>query len=626
MLQAMRNTAAGIVFKILFAILILSFAVWGIGDYAFLRQGDPTAVKVGDVTITSSALSQEYRTEMERLRRAFGQLDPEMARQLGLIDQVVQRLVTRTVLDQAAAELGVRVGDDVARNRILAEADFRTPGGEFDRARFQQFLFQSGMSEAGFVALFKQEMARSLITDAVAAGARPPDVLVERLYRYRNEKRGGEMVFVPAASFAEVAAPDDAQLQSIYDDNRERFTAPEYRSLTVVRIGPEEVAAQVEISESQIEEEFRTRLAELRTPERREVEQLLFAEEALAKAAQTKIAGGASFSEVGTEANQPAEQQKLGLIAREDLVPELADAVFSLPVDQVSAPVKSPFGWHVFKVTKIEPGYEPKLAEVKDRLARDLRTRLAADAAYDHATKVEDALAGGATIEDAAAKAGLSPVKVAAVDLRGQAPDGSPVPVLAGARDAIAAAFETASGRETQLIEGREGVWFVIRVDNITPSAVKPLAEVREEAVRLWQQEKREEAARERAEKILSDVTSGKALEAAAAPFDLKVAPVAPTPRAAGFDPRAAVPPEVTSQLFSLKPDEAAVVVGRDGVYVVRLTQIVAADPAADAAGMTQLREQLQQQLSGDLIASYADALRRRFGVRIEQDVVERVM
>lgn len=626
MLQAMRSKAAGVVVKVLFAILILSFAIWGIGDYAFLRQGDPTALKIGNATITASALSQEYRNELERLRRAFGQLDPEMARQFGLMDQVVQRLVTRTVLDQAAENLGVRVGDDVARSRITGDADFRTAGGEFDRARFQQFLFQSGMTEGGFVNLFKREMARSIVTDAIAAGARAPDALVERLYKHRNEKRAGEMVIVPAASFGDVGTPDDAQLKSIYEDNRERFTAPEYRALTVVRVGPDEVQAQIALTDRQVEDEFRARQGELRIPERREVEQLLFTDEAQAKAAQAKITGGAAFAEVGKETSQSPEQQQLGLIARDDLVPELADVVFGLSVNQVSAPAKSPFGWHLFRVTKVEPGHEPKLADVKERLTRDLRQKMATDAAYEYATKVEDALAGGTPLDEAAAASGVPVVKVAAVDLRGQAPDGSPVPALAGAREALSAAFETASGRETQLIEGSGGVWFIVRVDGVTPSAVKPLAGVRDEAIKLWQQEKRDDAARERAEKILAELNGGKSFAAATGPFNLAVTAIAPTPRSSGFDPRAAVPQEVSSRLFALKPNEAAVVVGRDGAYVVRLTAIVPADPAADAAGVAQLREQLQQQLSNDLIGGYAEALRQRYGVQIDQSVVDRIM
>ena len=91
MLQAMRSKAAGIVVKFLFSILVLAFAVWGIGDYSFLRKSDPTAVEIGNVKVPASQLDQQYRTELDRLRRTLGQIDPETARQFGLMDQVIQR-------------------------------------------------------------------------------------------------------------------------------------------------------------------------------------------------------------------------------------------------------------------------------------------------------------------------------------------------------------------------------------------------------------------------------------------------------------------------------------------------------------------------------------------------------
>ena len=626
MLQAFRTTTAGIIAKILFGLLIISFAVWGIGDYAFLRQGDPTALKIGDTTVTATQLSNEYRNELDRLRRSFGQIDSETARQFGLMDQVVQRLISQTLLNKAAQDLGVRLGDDTLRGRLLAEPSFQTSSGEFDRLRFQQFLQQSGMSETGFLAVFRQEYTRDLVTEAPSAGVRTPDALADRLYRYRNEKRGGEAVFVPAVSFTDVGEPDAAQLQSVYEDNRERFTAPEYRALTVVRIGPEEVQPQIRVDERQLQDEFRTRITELRIPERREVSQLLFADEAAAKAAHAKIAGGSDFSGVGREAGQPPEQQALGRIVRDDLVPELAEAVFVLPSGAVSAPARSPFGWHIFRVQSVEPGKEPVFAEVRERLAQDLRQRLAGDAAYDLANKIEEAVAGGATPEAAATRFNVPVIKVAATDLRGQGPDGKPLPHLSGAQPLLSAAFETPSGRETQLIEGQGNVWYVAHVDGVTPSALRPLSEVREESIRLWQQEKREDLARARADGILKEINAGKPLEAAGAPFGLKPDPMGPVARSSGFDPRAPLPPEVTGRLFQMKEGETAAVSSRDGVYIVRLTSTLAADPAADAEGLTLLRNQLRQQIAGDLVASYSEALRQRFGVTINRAIVDRLM
>jgi peptidyl-prolyl cis-trans isomerase D len=95
--------------------------------------------------------------------------------------------------------------------------------------------------------------------------------------------------------------------------------------------------------------------------------------------------------------------------------------------------------------------------------------------------------------------------------------------------------------------------------------------------------------------------------------------------RDAGFRPGAAVAPEITARLFSLKPNEAAVVPGRDGYIVVRLTQVVAADPASDAAGVEQVRMQLRQQIGGDIVATYVDALRQRYGVTVDQSVIDHI-
>jgi peptidyl-prolyl cis-trans isomerase D len=625
MLQAMRSKAAGIVVKFLFSILVLAFAVWGIGDYSFLRKSDPTALEIGNVKVPASQLDQQYRTELDRLRRTLGQIDPETARQFGLMDQVIQRLVYRTLLDKAATDLGLRIGDDVVRSRVLADPQLQAPNGQFDRDRFQQVLYQNNLTEAGFMAMYREDFTRALVTEALSGGAHVPEAVVDRLYRYRNERRGGDAVFVPSASFADVGKPTDADLKAVYDENHDKFTAPEYRALTVVRVSPEELMPQIKVTDQQIEDEYQSRLPNLGTPEKREVEQLLFADEAAAKAAYDKLKGGADFDAIATDNKQSPDQTKLGLVTRKDLVAQLADAVFKLPQGGISEPIQSPFGWHVLRVTKIEAGQQPALAEVREQMATEVKQRLAGDAAYDASNKLEDAVNGGATLDEAAAKLGLTPLKVAAVDVHGSGPDGKPVPVLDGANDALSTAFDTSEGSDTQLLEGKKDTWFMFHVGSITPSALKPMDAVHNDVVALWITKKQGEAAKARAEEILKAVKDGKPLDQAASAYKLAVSPVAPAVRDAGFRPGAAVSPEITARLFALKPNEAAVVPGRDGYSIVRLTQVVAADPTTDAAGVDQVRSQLRQQIGGDVVATYVDALRARYGVTIDHEVIDRI-
>src|SRR6185312_4054560 len=126
-----------------------------------------------------------------------------------------------------------------------ADPQLQGPNGQFDRDRFQQFLYQSNLTEAGFIAQYREDFSRALLTEALSSGVRAPDAAVDRLYRYRNERRGGEDVLVTAASFKDVGKPTDAEIKSVYDENHARFTAPEFRTVTVVRVSPADLLPQM---------------------------------------------------------------------------------------------------------------------------------------------------------------------------------------------------------------------------------------------------------------------------------------------------------------------------------------------------------------------------------------------
>ena len=626
MLQAIRTRTAGIVVKVMFAILVLSFAVWGIGDYAFLRRSEPVAITVGDTKISPEQLSIEYRREVDRLRRAYGAFDLELARQIGLMDQVVDRVIRDTLFEKEATRLGIIVSDDIVRARIAANPSFHGLGGTFDRNMFQRLLYENGYSEAQYIQLLRHELARSALLDSVVAGSRAPDALVDRLYRHRNERRVGETVLVPNASIEVAGEPDDAQLKAVYDVNPERFSEPEFRALSVLRIGVEEMVPHIQISDQQLREEFQSRAAEFRVPEKRDLEQMLFPTEDAAKAAAAKLASGAAFADVAREdAKQSPEQTQLSDVQRPDLVSELADPVFALAEGGTTAPIKSGFGWHIARVAKIHPGKEPTLDEVKDRLREEAARRMAGTAAYDAAVKVEDALGAGSNLADAASKVGLNVVKIAAIDGRGLNPKGETELVLSDSPDALQTAFQTGQGQDTPLIETRGGTYFIIHVDGVTPARVKPIDEVRPQLVELWKTEQQTAGARKRAELIAERLGQGKTLTEAAAEFNL-LPLTTPAVRRDGSAANGRAPSEVAAQLFAGKVGDVGVTASAGGVYIVRLTAIEPADPAADAEGFERLRNALGQQMAGDLVAELASALRARYAVTIDPQAIERLL
>jgi peptidyl-prolyl cis-trans isomerase D len=624
MLQIIRSHAAGVVVKILFVFLIASFAVWGIGDYAFLRQGEPTALTIGDTKITDSQFQVEYRREIERLRRGFGQFDAEAARQFGLVDRVVERVVNERLFDEAVARLGIAISDRDVRARILADPNFAGMTGAFDRNVLLQLLYENQLSESAFIDMMRRDLARRALILAIQGGGAAPEALVDRLYRYRMERRNGDFVLVPSAAMLEIGEPEEADIQAVYDDNADRLTVPETRALTLARIGVDDIAAKITPSEAQLREEFETRRAELNQPERREVEQVLFNDEETAKAAREKIIAGADFLEVAREAGQTPEQVKLGLVVPADILPEIAGVVFKLPQGEVSDVIRSAFGWHLARAAAIQPAIEARFEDARERMAREVARRLAGDSAYDVAVNIESALAAGTRLDEAARRVGLEPIVIEAVDARGRTPDGFPELNLAGAGEVLRAAFETEPGRESPLIETRAGIWFFVRVDRVTPARVKPLEEVREDVISIWKAERRQEAARKRADEIVERLAKGEKLEEAAGAFSLLVEAREGVTRD-GQSPTGRVAPEIASRLFSLKQGEAAAAAGADGAYVVRLTAVRPADPNADGEAVNQVREELARQIGGDIVQEYAAALRARLGVDINRAVVDKI-
>jgi peptidyl-prolyl cis-trans isomerase D len=628
MLQQIRDKSAGIVVRVLFLVLVASFAMWGIGDPRWLSRSDPAPVRVAGEDLPIEQLRQEYQRDLERMRRAFGaDIDPALARQLGLPTQTIDKLVARAVLERAALGLGLNVDDQAVRERIAREPAFQV-GGAFDRAAFQRALYEQQLTEPRFVQMVRSELARGAIVDGVTLGAGAPPALTDVLFRHREERRSGTEVLVGAASVPEPAAPQEAELRAVYDRDLARFTEPELRALTVVRVGREEMLAAIRPDEERLRADYAERLREFSVPERRTLELIRFPDAAAAEAAKAKLDAGAEFLAVAREAGQDPDAVRFGTVARADLPRDLGDPVFALAKDAVSAPIATALGTYLARVTAIEPGRQPSFEELRDRLARESAERLAGEAAYRAALRLEELVNQGQPLAEAAKEIGVPAVEVAAVDGRGNDRDGKPVAVLAGVPEALAAAFAVPAGRDTGLVETRAGAFVVARVDSVTPPQPKPFDAVRAEILAQAIADARAAAARARAEEIVRKVEGGATLEAAAEAFGLKAEPIPETRRDGRTATEAVrVPAAVAQALFALKPGGLALAPsGAGGTAVVRLDATVAADPAQLADAVKQLSDQLANQIAGEMANEYVQALRRRYGVTVDPGAAERLV
>ena len=626
MLQAMKTKAATWVVRVLAVLLIISFAAWGIED--MLRAtGLPTDVaEVGATKITANEFGAAFRRQVEGLRRTLGpDVDSEQARDLGVADSTLDGLISRRLLDLYAQENGIIVGDDQVVRRLRAEPAFHGPDGGFDRMIFHSALSRIGISEQRYVEDLRQEIKMSHLTGVLRSASVAPDPLVRSLYHYRNDKRVARFVEIGRPPESTLAPPSDSALTDFHKENAAAFTAPERRDLTALSLDPKDVAAEIEPAEEDLRAEYENRLQQLSIPERRNISQIVVGDEAAARRALEALRSGRAISDVARAvAGMDEEAVSLGLLARDDLPQEVADAAFALQTNIPSEPVRSPVGWHILLVDRIEPGRTPGFAETRAKIREDLAREQAVDAIVKLANQVEDTLAGGATLEEAAGQVNAKLLRFRSVERSGRSVDGDPEDGLLVLRRFLAAAFETNAAEVSDLVDTSAGGYFIVRVDRVVPPALEPFDKVRKEVAAAWRFDRLNAAAKRRAEKLLGEVKSGRGFDTAAREFGLTVKTSSPFTRfEQGGD--TALPSSLAAELFSAKQGEVALGATEAGYAVAVLDRVEPANPSSDKEEFDEIRNEVKAAMAGDLLSQYTTALRGIYPVSVNSGALERL-
>lgn len=634
MLAELRKSAGNVVAKVILALLVISFGAWGIGDMIKFRAGDKPVAKVGDVKFDRYDLDTEFRREVARLNPRFGnRLTLDTARALGIPQAVLGRMINEALINTEAQDLKVAISDDIVRDEVHASPAFRSQlgTGGFDRNRFQVVLQQNGLTEKEYLRQLRAEIARAQYLDSVEAGVKAPTVLADAIYRYEQEKRVGETLKILDSAMPAPAQPDDAAMRKYHKDNAARFTAPEYRAITLLMIRAADLVDPAAVTDDELHKAFEDRAASLSVPERRTLSQIILQTKDAAEKAHAALVQGQDFDAVAKQfADMAPDATDLGTVTQQDVIAEIADAAFKAPEGGVSAPVKGPggFGWYLIKVRKVEAGHDATFDEAKDKLRTTLAKEKALDALYSLANKIEDDIGGGRTLEETAQDLSLKTVRIPAVDKGGRGADGKPAAGLpANAGPIAASAFETEELAVSTLQELGNEAFFILRVDKITPPALRPFETVKTDIAQAMAAEARRDAAHQAAMTVQARLKNGESLETLAQEYGALIGQTKALTRS-GRPDRQDLPPQIAGDLFALASGagEAAITRAADGYVVSRVMRVIPADPVADKDGHQATVQALTQDMKDDLIAQLTTNLREDIGVTINEAAVRQVL
>jgi peptidyl-prolyl cis-trans isomerase D len=625
MLERIRTFSASPIGKAVFILVLIAFGsgFWYYGNPFSTGPETDWVVRVGEHEVAATVVRTDYERELNQIRaQTGGQFGSEQAKAIGLPDMVVTRIVNQTLLDLAATDLNLVASDDLVRSTILRNPAFHGPAGTFSREVYAQTLRVSGLTERRYEAIVRRDLERSQLVGSLAAGVAVPQSMLDALFRHHNERRVAEVVRIPDAQVGPIPQPSEEELTAYHRENAARFTAPEYRELTAVVLRVEDLAREVAVSQEEIQEAYEERAFEFGIPESRVLQQMVFATREEAEQAYATITEGADFISVAEEqAGLPADAVDVGEVTRQEMLPQLADTAFALAEGAVSPPVESPLGWHLIKVTGISPAEDQPEDEVRSQIATELAQEKAADSLYRIGNDLQDALGGGDSLEEASARLNLPLLRVPAVDAQGLDGDGNRVADVP--EQMIATAFTLSLGEESFLTDFDTRGYFIVRVDQVIPPAVRPLDTVRDQVAEGLIAERRVQAARIQAEELAEAGRPGRDLSAhASAQGYSAVTTPAFTRDGENADD---LPPPLIEALFASEQGEPVVVRGANAAYVAQVTDVIPADPAVAPQRVTALADDLEASIGNDLIVQYLNELRQRYPVAVNPRVMDQL-
>jgi peptidyl-prolyl cis-trans isomerase D len=631
MLALFRAFAKSWIAKILFVLLIFSFGlIFNVGD--MLKSPFSHAIIESKGRDVSAA---EFKQLVERQKQQYEQQQGGQPIQMSeLLDAHIPQQMASSYAGEVAfgewmSRAGLKPSKTLITEQLKQFQEFFNPvTGVFDQDRFVQGLQRAGETPEHFKQSLSDQIALHHFGAGFSAGLRLPRIYGAFLATLLLETRDASWFVVDEKVAGPLPAPTDVQLQQFMAAHADHYRRPDMRSATVVLISPALLAKAVKVTDQEIKDEYAKR-PDLSTPETRSFVQI-------ATSSQAQAQGIAAAIKAGGDPVAVAKAGKLTAVPYADKAqarlpfPKVAAAVFAMKSGDV-APVQGEAGWSVVKLTSVTPGKVTPLETARAKIDEDLRLEKAKAQVDDLASQYQNLVDKGAKMADAAKTLNLPIYSVALTSAQGVGADGKPSmlgalePVPA---DALKSMFGLPKGGTTDgVVQADAGQYFALHVEDIVPSALPALADVREQVTKDWRGQEGRNRLHAKADELNRRVAKGESIAAVAASVGAKLEvskdfkrPQSPKPQEA--QAVIAKNPEILVQIpaFGHPSGQSFVTQAATGFAVARVDGIHTPAPAVAGQLVEQARPQLSQQEIQELYGAARVNAKTRLKTKVHED------
>jgi len=633
MLQAMRDRVMGVLGWIVIGLIIITFALFGLGSYMQDRSR-LFAAKVNDVEITPRELQMAYQQQRDQMQEMLGDAyDPALLSDKLLRQRALDALISRELVLQASQDAGMAISDQLLAANIHTAPVFQEDGG-FSEQRYQRLLYQQGQTPASFEYDTRRRLQVEQLVNGLSQTAFVTGTELEQAYRLQEQTRDFSYWIISPQPFQATVEISDQQIEDYYQQHAEEFVVPERVRVAYLRLSGEALADSVEVDEAELEAQYQAKKDALKTQEQRRASHILIqlaenadqeTQDAARKKAQElldQIRGGADFAELARknsdDPGSAAQGGDLGFFAKGVMVPAFEQTVFGMQPGELSDLVQTQFGFHIIKLTEVKASELPTLDAVRGELLAEIRQRGVEDLFYEKLERLTDLSYEHPDSLDAAAEAlGLEIQHSEWLNATGGAGIGQYPKLMA----VVFSEDVLEAGHNSEPVEVGANDVIVARVEEREAAQRLPLDKVRDQITEALRQQMAAQQALAKGEELLQKLAQGVPVEDIEAQEYLSSGKAEAVKRSASGHNA-----EVMREAFKLARPEAGNSIDSgfalsDGGYaVVRLTGVRDGDPAAmgdDArAQLAGGYENMRRSLA---LSALVDDLRKRADIVIPQ-------
>ena len=635
MFETIRNHGKP-VYAILFALIILAFAVSGMSGYESMFNAGADVAKVDGRKIKQTDLDAAYKNELERIRAANPSVDIKLLDTPEAKYATLERLVREQVIGAAARDAHFETSDQRLANELQSDptiASLRQPDGKIDKERYKLLVGSQGLTPEMFEARVRSQISSRQVFKGIQGSGFTTNAVGDVALNAFLQKREVQVVAFEAASFASKVTLTDADLETYYKANQALFQSPEQANIEYVVLDIETIKKSITVSDEELKSYYEQNQARLATQEERRASHILITSPKGAPAADREKAKAkaqalldavnkapATFAEVAKANSQdPGSAVKggdLDFFARGAMVKPFEDAAYALKKGDISTLVESDFGFHIIQLTDIKSAKQRSFEETKPELVEDVKKQQAQKKFAELAETFTNAVYEQSdSLKPIADKLKLE-VKTAANVTRSAAAGATGVLANPKFLNAIFSADAIEKKRNTEAFEVASKQLVSGRISQYTAARTLPLAEVKDRVrEKLLVVRSFELAKKEGMEKL----AAWKAAPATAVmPVAVEIARNQPQNLPAQIV-EAALKAETTKL-----PDFVGVEVPGRAYYVAKINKVLP-PVAADDATAKQGRMQVSQAWVAAEDQAYYNLLKERFktDIKIAKPVVK---